>query len=163
MFFLKKKKIEIYAPVSGKVIKLEDVKDPVFSAKMLGDGLAIIPKEGKKATFTAPLSGILTTIMETGHAYGITEKASKIECLMHIGMDTVELKGKGFEIKAKKESKIAANDPLVIVNLEELKKNNKDITTPIVFTNETIADYKINVLKYGKVKQGEIIAELIKE
>lgn len=165
MFFLKKKKVQVYAPISGEVIHIEDVKDPVFSNKMLGEGFAIIPKDTKQATFLAPISGILTTTMDAGHAYGITEKSTKVECLVHIGMDTVELNGKGFEVKVKKSDKIAAKDPLVIVNLASIKKSNKDITTPIVFTKETISEYgyKINVLKYGKVKQGDVIAELVKE
>lgn len=165
MLFLKKKKIEIYAPVAGEVIKIEDVKDPVFSTKMLGDGFAIIPKSTKQATFVSPISGILTTTMDAGHAYGITEKSSKVECLVHIGMDTVELNGNGFDVKVKKEDKITAKDPLVTVNLDTIKENKKDTTTPIVFTQETIAQYgyKINVLKYGKVKQGDIVAILIKE
>lgn len=165
MLFFRKKRIEIFAPVSGEVISIEDVKDPVFSNKMLGDGLAIIPKDTKQVTFLAPISGVLTTTMDAGHAYGITEKSSKVECLVHIGMDTVELNGKGFDVKVKKSDKITAKDPMVVVNLDTIKKSNKDSTTPIVFTKETISEYgyKINILKYGKVKQGEIIAELIKE
>lgn len=165
MFLFKKKRIEIFAPIAGEVIKIEDVQDPVFSTKMLGDGLAIIPSNAKEATFLAPISGVLTTTMDAGHAYGITEKSTKIECLVHIGMDTVELNGQGFDVKVKKEDKILAKDPLVKVNLATIKKNNKDITTPIVFTKETITEqgYKINILKYGKVKQGDVIAELVKE
>lgn len=165
MFLFKKKRIEVYAPIAGEVIKIEDVKDPVFSTKMLGDGLAIIPKSGKEATFLAPISGVLTTTMDAGHAYGITEKSTKIECLVHIGMDTVELNGQGFDVKVKKADKIDAKSPLVKVNLDTIKKSNKDTTTPIVFTKESISEhgYKINILKFGKVKQGDIIAELIKE
>lgn len=164
MFFLRKKRIEVFAPISGEVIKIEDVQDPVFSTKMLGDGLAIIPKSSKEATFVAPISGVLTTTMDAGHAYGITEKATKIECLVHIGMDTVELNGQGFDVQVKKADKISAKDPLVKVNLASIKKNNKDTTTPIVFTNETIAEYgyKINIIKFGKVQQGDVIAELVK-
>lgn len=164
MLFFKKKRIEIFAPIAGEVIKIEDVKDSVFSTKMLGDGFAIIPKNVKQATFVAPISGILTTTMDAGHAYGITEKNSQVECLIHIGMDTVELNGEPFKMKVKKADKITAKDPLVIVNLDNIKKNNKDLTTPVVFTQETIAQYgyKINVLKYGKVKQGDIVAELVK-
>lgn len=165
MFLFRKKRIEVYAPISGEVIKIEDVQDPVFSTKMLGDGLAIIPKSAKEATFLAPISGVLTTTMDAGHAYGITEKSTKVECLVHIGMDTVELNGKGFDVQVRKSDKIKAKDPLVKVNLDSIKKNKKDITTPIVFTKETISEYgyKINILKYGKVKQGDVVAELVKE
>ncbi|KMQ98355.1 phosphoenolpyruvate-protein phosphotransferase [Lasius niger] len=161
----KKKRIEVYAPVSGEVIRIEDVKDPVFANKMLGDGLAIIPKGMKQTSFVAPISGILTTTLDAGHAYGITEKSTKIECLVHIGMDTVELNGRGFDVKVKKLDKITAKDLMVIVDLEAIKKSGKDITTPIVFTKETIGEYgyKINILKHGKVKQGDVIAELVKE
>ncbi|MGL5268710.1 MAG: PTS sugar transporter subunit IIA [Spiroplasma sp.] len=165
MLFFRKKRIEVYAPVSGEVIRIEDVKDPVFANKMLGDGLAIIPKGMKQTSFVAPISGILTTTLDAGHAYGITEKSTKIECLVHIGMDTVELNGRGFDVKVKKLDKITAKDLMVIVDLEAIKKSGKDITTPIVFTKETIGEYgyKINILKHGKVKQGDVIAELVKE
>lgn len=167
MFFLKKKRIEVYAPISGEVISIDKVQDPVFSNKMLGDGFAIIPKKGKdkdEATFVAPISGVLTTTLESAHAYGITEKSTKIECLMHIGMDTVELNGKGFTAKAQKADKIVAKDPLVAVNLDTMKKNNKDLTTPVIFTNESIGEqgYKINILKFGQVKAGDVVAELVK-
>jgi len=168
MLFLKKKRIEVYAPISGEVISIEKVEDPVFSNKMLGDGFAIIPKKGKEtkeATFIAPISGVLTTILDTGHAYGITEKSTKVECLIHIGMDTVELNGNGFSAKVHKEDKVIANDtPLVAVNLDTMKKNNKDLTTPVIFTKETIAEqgYKINILKFGQVKAGDVVAELVK-
>lgn len=103
--------------------------------------------------------------MDAGHAYGITEKTTKVECLVHIGMDTVELNGAGFDVKVKKSDKINAKDPLVLVDLAVVKKGGKETTTPIVFTNETISEYgyKINVLKYGKVQQGDVIAELVKE
>lgn len=167
MFFLKKKRIEVYAPISGEVINIEKVEDPVFSNKMLGDGFAIIPKKGatKEATFIAPISGVLTTVLDTGHAYGITEKTTKVECLIHIGMDTVELNGNGFNAKVHKEDKIIANDTqLVAVNLDTMKEHNKDLTTPVIFTNETIAEqgYKINILKFGQVKAGDVVAELVK-
>ncbi|MDQ7982726.1 MAG: PTS glucose transporter subunit IIA [Spiroplasma sp.] len=167
MFFFKKKRIEVYAPISGEVISIDKVQDPVFSNKMLGDGFAIVPakdKSHKEATFVAPISGILTTIMDSGHAYGITEKSTKIECLIHIGMDTVELNGSGFFSKVQKEEKVVAKNPLVLVDLATMKKNNKDLTTPVVFTKETIAEhgYKIKVLKFGKVKAGDVVAELVK-
>lgn len=163
--FFKKKKIEIYAPVSGELINIEKVNDPVFANKMFGDGFAIIPAGEGKVTFYSPINGVLTTAMDSGHAYGITEKSTKIEVLLHIGMDTVELQGKGFEVKVTKDQILHANDKLVEVDLDFLKKEKKDTATPIVFTKETMDqyNYKVVILKQGPVKQGEIVAELVKK
>jgi len=163
-FFCKKKQtLKIYAPVSGKIIKIEEVEDPVFSQKILGDGFAILPKEGTAVMFTAPCAGKLVTVFDTGHAYGILDKKTKIEVLVHIGMDTVELKGKLFDVKVKQNEVVATNQPLTIANLKAIKRENKQIITPIIFTNETMKNYKITILKELTVEQGELVAEISKK
>lgn len=162
-FFKKKKSYKIVAPVEGTLINIEEVKDPAFSSKMLGDGFAIIPDmKLQKTTFVSPIEGKLTTLTDTGHAYGIVQDKTKIECLMHIGMDTVELQGKGFEIKVKQNADLKLWEELVTVDLGILKEAGKEITTPIVFTPDSLeaSGYKINILKTGQVKQGEIVAEI---
>lgn len=162
----KSKKLEVYAPVSGKIISLAEVPDPVFSQEMLGTGFAIIPdyKAKSETSFVAPFSGFLATVFSTGHAYGIKDDATGVECLVHIGIDTVELAGKGFEIKVKQGNRINHNDIMVIANLQEIKeKGKKEVVTPIVFTNETMLGYKFNLLVNDKVTQGQLIAEVVKK
>lgn len=94
LFSKKPKELEIIAPVDGEVIALDKVEDEVFSQKMLGEGLAIKPRAGN---FIAPIVGKLITVFPTGHAYGIKSN-NGVEMLLHIGMDTVSLNGKGFDI-----------------------------------------------------------------
>lgn len=163
---VQKKKLEIYAPVTGKIISLNEVKDPVFSQEMLGTGFAIIPHyKGKEGVnFVAPFTGVLATVFSTGHAYGIKDDITGVECLVHIGIDTVELAGKGFEIKVKQGNKINQNDVMVVASLQEIKeKSKKEIVTPIVFTSETMTNYSVNILVKGEVTQGQLIAEIVKK
>ncbi len=156
--FGKKKKIEIIAPVDCKVIKLEDIKDEVFSQKMLGDGFGIEPTKGN---FVAPITGKLVTVFKpSGHAYGFQFK-DKTEILMHIGLDTVNLKGDGFEILVDQDQMIKAGDKLVNIDLKSIEDKKISTQTPIIVTSNTLNNKKINILKFGNVKQGEIIAEVI--
>lgn len=152
--FLKNKSIEILAPVNGKVIELSKVEDEVFSQKMLGDGLAIIPSSGD---FYAPMNGVLTSVFPTKHAYGIRHK-SKVECLLHIGLDTVNLEGKGFESKVNQGDNIKSKDLLVIVDWILIENEIKSKQTPLIFLTETLGKRKIKNIKYGQVKAGEVIA-----
>lgn len=170
MFFMKKKNLPllIYAPVAGKVIKLSEVEDPVFAQEMLGTGFAIIPEvKGKDGVeFLSPFTGTLATVFNTGHAYGIKDKTTGIECLVHIGIDTVELAGKGFNVKVKQGNPIAKSDVMVIANLQEIKdKGKKSTTTPIVFTDETMEGYVVKQLVKAneQVTVGQLIAEITKK
>ena len=95
--FFKKEEFKIVAPVSGELIPLSQVPDQVFSTKMMGDGFAVIPGSNR---VVAPLSGSLETVFPTGHAVGIKTKDG-IECIVHIGLDTVELNGEGFNVLVK--------------------------------------------------------------
>lgn len=122
---------EIFAPLYGDIISLSKVPDPVFSKKMMGDGIAIIPKSGK---VVSPVNGQVIQVFPTKHAIGIRSE-SGLELLIHIGLETVELNGEGFEVLVNTDEPIKAGDPLVKVNLEYLKSKNKDIVTPIIITN----------------------------
>ena len=150
------KKVEVYSPVDGEIIQLSEVKDDVFSQKILGDGFAIKP-EGN--VFVAPFKGKIITAFPTGHAYGIKHK-SGVEVLIHIGFDSVELKGEGFEIHVKQGTKVKQGTPLVTVDLELISKKIPSVDTPIVFTPESMKNRTIKMLKTGKVKQGDLIAEI---
>ena len=149
--FFKKKPTLVVAPVCGEVIKLEDVKDEVFSQKLAGDGVAIIPSNGE---IVAPVDGVITRLFPTQHAFLITTK-DNLDVMVHIGLDTVELRGEGFKSLKKEGDKVKANTPIISVDLEYLKSKGKDIVTPIVINGK-----KINNIKLGLVKSGEPIFEI---
>lgn len=125
------------SPLSGKVLPLSDVPDKVFSSGAMGKGLAIDPEKGE---LIAPADGEIMTIFPTGHAVGLTTKDG-IEILMHIGMDTVELEGQGFETFVKQGDQVKAGDLLVRFDIEAIKAAGYSVITPIVITNtEHFAD-----------------------
>ncbi|MGP4107523.1 PTS system trehalose-specific EIIBC component [Virgibacillus sp. L01] len=121
----------IYAPLSGQVKKLEDVPDPTFSEKMMGDGLAIDPSDGK---VVAPLDGEVVQIFPTKHAVGIRGN-SGVEVLIHIGLDTVSLDGEGFEAHVKQGDQVKIGDPLITFDVEYIRGNASDVITPVIITN----------------------------
>lgn len=142
---------EIFAPLYGDIIPLSKVPDPVFSKKMMGDGIAIIPKSGK---VVSPVNGQVIQVFPTKHAIGIRSERG-LELLIHIGLETVELNGEGFEVLVNTDEPIKAGDPLVKVNLEYSKSKNKDIVTPIIITNmEKVLEIKASqerVTNFGDV------------
>lgn len=118
----------IFAPMSGQVIPLEQVPDEVFSQKILGDGAAIVPSDGK---ICSPITGTVTTVAETLHAYGFTSKEG-LEILVHVGLDSVGLKGSGFESYVKAGDTVKAGDVVAKVDLEFLKSQKIETTTPVL-------------------------------
>ena len=132
MFWRKSKTKTILPPAKGKLVKIEEVPDEVFSRKMMGDGFALIPEDGN---FIAPIDGVLESMIDTGHAYGITGD-NGIELLVHIGIDTVELRGQGFQILKQAGEKVKAGDKLVRVDLAFLKQEGYNPITPVVLLNQ---------------------------
>lgn len=131
--FLKKNNnnINIKSPFEGELIDITKVNDHMFSSKMLGDGVAVRPSNNKAV---APCDGEITQIFPTNHAFGITTKEG-LEILVHIGIDTVELKGEGFERILEPGTLVKKGDPIIEVDLEYIKSNGKDSITPIIITN----------------------------
>lgn len=127
--FSKKEVFE--CPVNGKVMKLENVQDEVFSKKVMGDGIAIEPVDGK---IYAPFTGKLEVCFPTGHAYGIKAK-NGLEVLIHLGIDTVDLEGEGFTMHVKQGDRIKQGQLLCTMDLEKIKKMNRLTTVIIVFTS----------------------------
>jgi PTS system glucose-specific IIA component len=123
--------LTVLAPVSGDVVRLDDVPDPVFAQRMVGDGAAVNPTSD---TLVAPLDGTLTNLFPTGHAAGIMT-GQGIEILIHIGLDTVELNGQGFEKLAEQGQRVTTGTPLIRMDLETLKTTAKSVVTPMVVTN----------------------------
>jgi len=131
--FLKRKVREIYAPVDGKVVTLESVHDEVFSQKMVGDGVAIIPVS---SSFSAPIDGVVSKIFSTNHAYSI--KSDKdLEIMVHIGLETVDLGGKGFTRIASEGDHVKVGDVIIEVDLKYIQAHAKDSITPIVVTDKS--------------------------
>lgn len=126
--------ISLFAPLSGELIPLENVSDPAFSQKMLGDGIAISPTNSK---VLAPFDGIVSAIFPTGHAIGL-RSAAGLECLIHIGIDTVSLNGDGFKLLVRENQKVGVGDPLITLDLPFLQQSGKDLTTPVVITNSDV-------------------------
>lgn len=122
---------DVLAPVSGKVVPLEDVADKVFASGAMGKGLGILPSDGH---IYSPISGTVKAAMKTGHAFGI-KSDDGVEVLVHIGIDTVQLDGKGFTAAAKRGDQVKAGDLLAIVDLEEVAKAGYDLTTLLLITN----------------------------
>lgn len=131
-FFHRKRKEEhIFAPMGGEVTPIEDVPDPIFSKKMIGDGVAIRPLEGRAVS---PFDGEVIQVFPTKHAIGLRGE-SGLEVLIHIGLETVSLEGKGFETVVQTGDKVEKGDPLIRFNLEFIKANAADTITAIIITN----------------------------
>lgn len=145
----KNKILEIKAPISGKAVPLSEVPDPVFSEKMMGDGLAIIPAEGK---IYSPVNGEIIMVSATKHAYGILADDGT-ELLIHFGLETVELNGDGFNVLVKSGDKVKVGDIISEVDYEKLKEKNINMITPVLICNGS-EDQKINCT-YGNVEKGK--------
>ena len=123
--------IRVDAPVSGKILPIEDVPDVVFSERIAGDGIAIKP-EGDK--LVAPFDGTIVQVFETNHAFAIRSEKN-IEVLVHFGIDTVDLRGKGFKRLAESGQKVHKGDPIIGFNLKELESSAHSTVTPVVISN----------------------------
>ena len=122
---------EVYSVADGQVIELEQVKDPVFSQKMMGDGFAVEPANGN---IVSPVSGTVSSVFPTKHALGLVTEAG-LEVLVHIGLDTVSLEGKPFEVVVSEGQTVAAGDLLVKADLGAIQAAERETTTVVVFTN----------------------------
>jgi sugar PTS system EIIA component len=138
----------VVAPLNGKVIELEHVPDPTFSQKMMGDGLAIEPVEGK---VVSPVKGEVVSIFPTKHAIGIKTEIG-VEVLIHIGIDTVNMNGEGFNGHVKVGDKVNPGDPLMTFDLELVREKATSTITPVIITNGEIVEalekhYEANAVK----------------
>ena len=122
---------EVHSVSDGEVINIEDVKDPVFSQKMMGDGFAVEPENGH---IVSPVAGKVTSVFPTKHALGLVTD-NGLEVLVHIGLDTVSLEGKPFEVKVSEGQTVAAGDLLVEADLDAIREAGRETSTIVVFTN----------------------------
>ncbi|MFT8319964.1 MAG: PTS glucose transporter subunit IIA [Bacillus sp. (in: firmicutes)] len=132
--FFKRKdenKLEFIQPLEGKLLAIEEVPDPVFSQKMMGDGFAIDPVNG---ILVAPFDGEVVSVFPTKHAISLIDHNGK-ELLIHVGLDTVNLKGEGFTIFVKDGDKVKQGQKLMDIDFDAIKTKVPSIITPVVFTN----------------------------
>ena len=146
---------EVYSVADGQVVALEQVKDPVFAQKMMGDGFAVEPANGN---IVSPVSGTVSSIFPTKHALGLVTEAG-LEVLVHIGLDTVSLEGKPFTVHVAEGQKVAAGDLLVTADLDAIRAAGRETSTVVVFTNaEAIKSVKLE--KTGSLAAKTAVAEV---
>ncbi|MGN0368010.1 MAG: beta-glucoside-specific PTS transporter subunit IIABC [Wujia sp.] len=146
----------VAAPIKGRVVALSAVKDEVFSSEAMGKGIAIEPAEGK---VYAPVDGVITTFFPTGHAIGITG-ASGAELLIHVGMDTVEMDGDGFEPQKKQGDSVKKGELLLTFDMDKIRAAGHPVTTPVIVTN-TDEYTDIIATTAAQVAIGDNLLELI--
>ena len=132
-----KNSTEVIAPLTGEIVKIEDVPDVVFAEKIVGDGVAIKPSGNK---IVAPLNGKIGKIFDTNHAFAI-ESDEGIELFVHFGIDTVELKGEGFTRVAEEGQQVKIGYTIIEIDLPLLESKAKSVLTPVVVSNmDTIVE-----------------------
>jgi sugar PTS system EIIA component len=146
--------VYVLAPLDGKVVELENVPDEVFAQKMVGDGVAIDPS-GQVAV--APIAGDLVKLFPGGHAFGISTSAG-VELIVHLGLDTIELKGEGFENIASEGQKVKAGTPIVRFDRATIERKGKVMLSPVVSTGTGTIIRRAS----GEVKAGRDILFVLK-
>ncbi|HHF6876899.1 TPA: PTS glucose transporter subunit IIA [Haemophilus influenzae] len=149
--------VEIYAPISGEIVNIEDVPDVVFSEKIVGDGVAVRPIGNK---IVAPVDGVIGKIFETNHAFSMESKEG-VELFVHFGIDTVELKGEGFTRIAQEGQSVKRGDTVIEFDLALLESKAKSVLTPIVISN--MDEISCIVKKSGEVVVGESVVLALKK
>ena len=146
---------EVYSVADGQVVALEQVKDPVFAQKMMGDGFAVEPANGN---IVSPVSGTVSSIFPTKHALGLVTEAG-LEVLVHIGLDTVSLEGKPFTVHVTEGQKVAAGDLLVTADLDAIREAGRETSTIVVFTNGD-AIKSVNLEQTGSHAAKTVVAKV---
>ena len=138
-------RISILSPETGRAVPLDQVPDPVFSQKIIGDGIAIIPSDGR---ITSPVDGEVASVAETLHAYGFRTEDG-LELLIHVGVNTVELNGKHFQAFRESGDKVKAGEKLLEFDMKAIKEAGYDLTTAVLVSEPE----QVEVVKTGEVKQ----------
>lgn len=145
----------IYSPCKGDLMSLTEVPDPTFAEKMLGDGFAVIPSEGK---IYAPSDGEITTVFETRHAICMTNTMG-VELLIHVGLDTVTLKGEAFTVHVSEGDQVKKGDLLMDVDLEKIQAAGLHTVTPVIICN-TDEFAHIDLQKEGSVTNEDEVLKI---
>lgn len=151
----KKKPIALCAPAAGECVPLSRVPDPTFADGILGQGVAILPEDGR---FYAPADGEITTMFPTGHAFAMTTSEG-VEVLVHVGLETVSLGGAPFKAHVQDGQKVKKGDLVLEADLEAIRQAGREIITPVVVCNSD-AYAKVEGLTGGKVAPGDEIVRI---
>ena len=150
MFGGKEDKKTVLAPVSGKAVSLKEVNDPTFSQEILGKGTAVIPSDGR---VVAPADGLVTMVFDTKHAISM-QTDNGAELIIHIGLDTVQLKGQYFDAHVAAGDKVKQGDLLLDFDIDKIKEAGYDVTTPVIICN-TPQFPKMECVNGMEVRAGE--------
>ncbi len=157
-FFKKKKDVEeyfeIYSPLNGTIIPIEEIPDEAFAEKIIGDGVGIVPTGD---TIYAPCDADDISIFDTNHAISF-ETSNGLELIVHFGIDTVKLDGQGFTRIAEDGQSVKKGDPLVKFDLEYIKANAKSHKTPVIISNMDVVEELIRTK--GEIKAGEVLLKV---
>lgn len=153
----KKKESKIYAPVQGRCIPIEEVPDPVFAKKLMGEGIGLSYEDD---TLYSPCNGKILLIAKTRHAIGI-QTSNGAELLIHIGLDTVQLNGEGFSLLVNIGDKVKAGQPLIKIDRTFMKEQGINLITPMVITN--VKNYDICIEKKKNLMLGDLLITLRKK
>lgn len=149
--------IAVESPVSGRLVSIKEVNDPTFSEEILGKGAAVIPSDNR---ICAPIDGKVTTMFPTGHAAAVTGD-NGVAVLIHVGLDTVKLKGEHFTIHVSDGQEVKKGDLLMEADIEKIREAGYDVITPVIICNSD--DYsEICMEESGDVAQGDVILKLKK-
>ena len=152
-----KEKRKLYTVTGGECITLDEVCDPVFASRMVGDGYALVPERGAESiSVVSPVNGRVTGVTEGSHAYSIETEGGD-EILVHIGIDTVELKGEGISCKVKKGDNVKVGDLLAKVEAQRIRDRGYDLTVPVVISN--LPEGEAVTVFEGHVPVGTLAAE----
>ncbi|MEF9990870.1 MAG: PTS glucose transporter subunit IIA [Romboutsia sp.] len=156
-FVKKEEAMMIGSPIEGEAVSINEVNDPTFASEMLGKGVAIKPAKGR---VVAPVSGEITIVFETKHAISIVSETG-VEILIHIGLDTVKLKGEYFTTHVKVGDKVEVGDLLLEFDVEKIKEAGYDTITPMVVCNS--AEFgNVAAINIGSVKELDTVVEIVK-
>lgn len=155
-----KKKLDLYAPIAGKLIALSQVNDEIFSSGVMGVGFGIIPDtDSVYEKVSTPIDGKIMVIANTKHALYITNE-DKIECLIHVGIDTAELSGEPFEITKGIMDSVKVKDTIMMFSPAKILECEKETVVIVVFTNAIDKIKQINLVEEEKVSLGQVIGTL---
>ncbi|MFC3418235.1 PTS glucose transporter subunit IIA [Salinicoccus hispanicus] len=146
------KELKITSPLNGKYVKLEDIPDPVFAEKMMGEGFGVEPTDGE---VVAPVSGTVMQVFPTNHAIGI-KTDNDIELLIHIGLETVAMEGKGFEGHVSEGDKVEQGDKLVTFDFDLVKSEANSTISPVIITNSDILE-SFNIEEVSSLNRADTV------
>jgi glucose-specific phosphotransferase system IIA component len=142
----------VASPLTGRIVSLDEVNDEVFSERVMGDGVAVMPQSSE---VVAPVAGRLEKLFEGGHGFAI-ETPNGVQVLVHIGLETVHLRGEGFEAHAVQGDEVDVGDLIVTVDLSRMSEKDVDMVSPVV----VISGHKVEMAASGSVQVGDPLMEV---